>query len=340
MAKVSGSKNSWAGFAFESIECDTGSAFRAIATQRAVNGVHAMYKHSQVGEPQLRPNLERFFGTITKRAMPYIPGRTFSNPQERGDYDSEGRAALTDDQLALIFIRYFVDVYHQTEHAGLFNETPAAALERLGGTVGLPAQIPQTMRRHAFGILQTRILDARGIKFLAINYNSDELQQIRRSPGGNEVSFYVDRNDLGTISVWYNDKWLEVSKLLRNRYAGNAEIRTSIIFEALQAMQKVSDDAMTLMGVLPQVPTAQQLADLERNLYWGLSITDDAVPDLEDLIVADNGIGYVISSEIGGKNTVIDLPALPLPPQQKHTDRTKSVPKKDGDNWWLDGEDQ
>lgn len=357
-AKASGSKNSWRGFPFECIESDTGSAFRAKDTQRAVETTLATYKYPTVGEPQFRPFIERFFGTLTKRAMPYIPGRAFSNPRERGDYDSEGRAALTDDQLALIFIRYFVDVYHQTEHPGLFNETPAAALERLGGTVGLPAQIPQTMRRHAFGIHQTRILDARGIRFLAINYNSDELQQIRRSPGGNEVSFYVDRNDLGTISVWNNDRWLEVpcsvenfsrisllqwlevSKVLRNRYAGNAEIRTSIIFEALHAMQKVSDDAMTLMGVLPQVPTAQQLADLERNLYWGLSVTDDAVPDLEDLIVADNGIGYVISSEIGGKSTEINLPAVPLPPQMENTDYAKSVQKKDRDGWYLEGDDQ
>lgn len=358
LAKASGSKSSWAGFPFESIESDTGSAFIATATQRAVNGILATYKRAQVGEPQLRGHLERFFGSLTKRAMPYVPGRTFSNPAERGDYDSDGRAALTDDQLALIFIRYFVDVYHQTEHPGLFNETPAAALERLGGTVGLPPQISKTTRRHAFGIRQTRTIDARGIRFLAINYNSDELQQIRRSPSGNEVSFYVDRNDLGTISVWNNDKWLEVpcsvenfsgisllkwlevSKLLRNRYAGNAEIRTSIIFEALHAMQKVSNDAMTLMGVLPQVPTAQQLADLERNLYWGLSVIDDAVPDLEDFTVADNGIGYVINSEMGGKSTEIDRPALPLPPQLKNTGYAKSGLKKDRDNWWLEGDDQ
>lgn len=102
LARAAGSASSWHGFPFECVQSDTGSAFRAKATQRAVTETLAAYCYPTVGEPGFRPYIERFFGSLTVRAMPYIPGRTFRDPKERGDYDSEGRAALTDDQLALI----------------------------------------------------------------------------------------------------------------------------------------------------------------------------------------------------------------------------------------------
>ncbi|MEP5760626.1 MAG: hypothetical protein ABJ327_15200 [Litoreibacter sp.] len=319
IARAAGCAYDWRGFSFECLESDTGTAFRAEATQRAVSTACATYVYPQVGQPQLRGIIERIFRTFSERIMPYIPGQTFNNPQSRGDYDTEGRAVLTDDHLAIIFIRYIVDVYHQTQHRGLLGEAPADALERLEGKPGLPPKFSQTTRRRAFGIRQERTVTARGIRFLGIDYGDDceELQKIRKESGSNVRAFYVDPENLGTISIWNNDHWIEVKcsvenfhnirlvewiavgKILRTRYSSQAEIKTSVIFEALSDIRKRSTEIQEIMGVLPQMYTAEDLERLDRELYWGLSIFDDKPTDIAGLQRAESGLGYVIGSTTG-----------------------------------------
>ncbi|WP_298297805.1 hypothetical protein [uncultured Litoreibacter sp.] len=323
IAIAAGCACEWRGFSFESLETDTGPAFRAKPTQRAVNTVCATYSYPEVGQPQLRGIIERVFLTITNRAMPYFPGQTFRNPQVRGDYDTEGRAVLTDDQLAVLFIRFIVDVYNQTEHSGLLGEAPADTLDRLAGTSGLPPKFSQKSRRRAFGIRQERTITARGIRFLGIDYggNCEELQAIRKEAGSNDRAFYVDPENLGTISVWNNDHWLdvecsienfhnirlvdwiEVGKILRSRYSSQAEIKTSIIFAALSDMRADSNNIQEIMGVLPQMYTSEDLERFDRELYWGLSIVDDTPTTINELRKADDGLGYVIGKTSTKKPT-------------------------------------
>ncbi|EIX1764644.1 hypothetical protein MJ718_004253, partial [Cronobacter sakazakii] len=39
--------------------------------------------------------MERIIGTAMQMIHDELPGTTFSNPDQRGDYDSENKAALT-----------------------------------------------------------------------------------------------------------------------------------------------------------------------------------------------------------------------------------------------------
>ncbi|WP_460272364.1 Mu transposase C-terminal domain-containing protein [Celeribacter sp. ULVN23_4] len=353
LAAAAETQSSWKGFPFESVASDTGSAFRAGPTTRAVTESHATYSYPNVGEPQLRGTIERVFRTFTHRAMPYIPGRTFSNPKERGDYQTEEAAVLTDDQLALIFIRYVVDVYHNTLHLGLFQETPAAALERLSGTVGIPPQLPRSMRRRAFGICLERQVTAKGISVTGIAYNSRALQVLRRRPQNTKVTLYLDPNDLGTISVWTGKEWLEVEcsvenfhgvkldewvavgRILRRRYAGQAALAADTIWDALQAMRSRANEAMRIMGVLPQQTTAEDVERLEKELYLGLSVIENEGPDLEGLERSTDGIGYIIGDPDVGQSDAPSVEAL-----SPSTD----VPDDDGDpdedtTWWQEGGD-
>ncbi|OCX63722.1 hypothetical protein BFP70_12000 [Thioclava sp. SK-1] len=350
LAAAAGATSKWRGFPFEGVESDTGSAFRAGATTRSVNETHASYSYPNVGEPQLRGVIERSFLTLTHRAMPYVPGRTFSNPKERGDYPTEETAVLTDDQLALLFIRYIVDVYHNTPHTGLLGETPAAALERLGGTVGLPPKLPATMRRRAFGIALERKVTAKGISVLKVAYNSGMLQELRRRPQNTKVQLYLDPNDLGTISIWTGKEWLEVDcrvenyhgvkldewvavgRILLRRYTGQAALAADTIWDALQAMRSRANEAMRIMGVLPQQTTAEDVERLEKELFLGLSVIENEEPDLDGLDRATHGFGYVI----GGPDIVED-------------ERPTSMPEADVDhsliegsedlNWWKPEDD-
>ncbi|EKE71402.1 MULTISPECIES: Mu transposase C-terminal domain-containing protein [Roseobacteraceae] len=353
LAAAAGAESIWHGFPFEGVESDTGSAFRAGATTRAVNETCAAYSYPTVGEPQFRGTIERPFLTFTYRVMPYLPGQTFANPKERGDYPTEETAVLTDDQLALIFIRYVVDVYHNTPNAGLFRETPAKALERLSGTVGLPPQLPRSMRRRAFGISLERKVTSKGITVLGVAYNSRELQKLRRRPENTKVTLHLEPNDIGMISVWTGREWLEVEcsvenfhgvkldewiavgRILRRRYVGQAALAADTIWDALQAMRSRANEAMRIMGVLPQQATAEDIARLEKELYLGLSVVENEIPELDALDLADDGIGYVIGDPDAGQGG-----ALPGDAPSTSDDEEVDLddPEEDTD-WWQEGED-
>ncbi|GFE65106.1 Mu transposase C-terminal domain-containing protein [Litoreibacter roseus] len=344
LAQAAGSKSTWRGFTFECLDNDTGGGFLGKTTRRAVEMIQSAQFYGKVGEPQFRGPVERLFGTFSVRAMPYIPAQTFRNPQVRGDYDTEAKVALTDDQLALIFIRFIVDVYHQSEHGGLFGETPSSALERLEGTIGTPPKLTPKTRRKAFGIRQERTVTARGIRFLGIDYggSNETLQSIRKRHGTNELAFYVDPQNLGTISVWDDGNWLEVrssienfegikltdwietTRILRSRYSAQAELKASVVFDGLNYMRARATEAQRIMGVLPQMPTSADLQGLERELHWGLSVVDDTPTAVQDLPPAESGIGYKIGEISPAPNArqhpTGDEMAVPSSPPAAQTD--------------------
>ena len=153
---------------------------------------------------------------------------------------------------------------------------------------------------------------------MGIDFNSKELQKIRQERGGKERAFYIDPENIGTISVWNKDHWIEagcsienfhnlrlvdwieVGKILRSRYSARAELKTSIIFAALNDMRSRATDALKIKGVLPQMFTSADLERLDRELYWGLSVLDDKPTDIAGLQRAEGGLGYVIGSTGGG----------------------------------------
>lgn len=344
LAAVAMAQSEWTGFAFETIESDTGSAFRAADTVRAVNEAFATYCYPQTGEPQLRGVIERVFGTFTMRAMPHVPGRTFSNPIDRGDYPSDEFAVLTDNQLALIFVRYIVDVYHNTPHEGLFGETPADALRRMEATVGLPPRLSERVQRRAFGLRFSGHLTRRGIRFLAISYNSPELQLIRHNSSAAELTCYLNPEDLSAISVWTGSEWVEVhtsieafagvmlsewiatTKLLRKKHQAQAEIQSHVIAEALDYMRSTSQDALTLMRVLPQHPTEEDLKRLNSNLYWGLNVIEEDPADLDHLATASGSIGYVIGSPVPPTTQETPPPTSQIPESE--------INENNEPQWW------
>lgn len=72
--------------------------------------------------PVMRPHfgglIERMMGTVGKE-LHALPGTTFSNPQERGEYDSGKTAAFTLAELERWVTHFIVDVYHQRKHSTL-----------------------------------------------------------------------------------------------------------------------------------------------------------------------------------------------------------------------------
>ena len=77
-----------------------------------------------VAQPELKGAIERVFGTLSRDLFHALPGTVFCNVDDRGDYPSEQRAALTLQTFTHVLVRWIVDVYHCTPHRGLAGRTP------------------------------------------------------------------------------------------------------------------------------------------------------------------------------------------------------------------------
>lgn len=152
--------------------------------------------------PWWKGAVERFIGTMNRGVAHGNPGTTFSNIFEKGDYDPVKNAAITLNLLKLILNKWVVDVYHQKPHRSLDNLPPAVKWS----TSVTPEEIliPDNPARldAILGSVDKRVLTHKGIEFLGLFYNSNELANLRRRKGDVlKVDIRIDEGDLGHIHV-------------------------------------------------------------------------------------------------------------------------------------------
>ena len=87
----------------EKIYVDNGTDFHSVALTRGCfqHGIQIEYR--PLGQPQYGGMIERVIGTFMK-LVHTIPGTTFSNVNERGEYNSDKHACLTLGELEHWFI--------------------------------------------------------------------------------------------------------------------------------------------------------------------------------------------------------------------------------------------
>ena len=95
------------------IHCDNAKEFRGTVIGRACQDHDIAVEHRPPREPRYGGHIERGFGTWLTRAR-RLKGTTFSNVEQKGDYDSEGRAIMTRAELEKWFTIYVTKVYANT----------------------------------------------------------------------------------------------------------------------------------------------------------------------------------------------------------------------------------
>ena len=90
ISKQLGCKKQWSqhGHVF-CVAVDNGGSFVNADFKAALTDLGIAYEVLPAGVPKLRGRIERVFRTFGTLLMPHLTGRTFSNPQERGDYPSD-----------------------------------------------------------------------------------------------------------------------------------------------------------------------------------------------------------------------------------------------------------
>jgi putative transposase len=104
------------------IHLDNAKEFRGNMLKRACEQHGIILEHRPKGQPNYGPHVERAFRTFMGECHS-IQGTTFSNVQAKMEYDSEGKACMTLDELELWFTVFVVYCYHHRKHKGI-NDIP------------------------------------------------------------------------------------------------------------------------------------------------------------------------------------------------------------------------
>ncbi len=191
----------WPAFGLpDGVHSDNGSDFRSATFQRACANLGIETDYRPLGAPRYGGHIERLIGTAQSE-MHLLPGTTFSNVADRGDYDSDGSAALTLDEFETWLWRFIAADYNARIHSA--TGRPPLLAWRLGadGRDFVP-RTPSDPERVAFEFLPSvsRAITRQGVVLNRIHYYEPFLEPLF-DIGDRKLVVRFDPRDLSRIYV-------------------------------------------------------------------------------------------------------------------------------------------
>ena len=177
---------------------DHGSDFTSVRLQRVCLDTHIRLIHSQVGRPQGRGKIERFYGTITTELLPHLPGHI--------PHGTRGKPitppTLTLPELDTILERFLTTDYHQRVH----SETGQPPVTRwiADGWIPRTAAHPEDLDLLLLTAATGRTVQRDGIRFAGTRYVSPVLAAYV----GERVTIRHDPRDAAEVRVYHHDQYL------------------------------------------------------------------------------------------------------------------------------------
>ena len=254
------------------IHADNAREFRGHMLQRACKEYSIDLEWRPVKQPRYGAHIERLLGTFNEE-IHALPGTTFSNPTERGEYDSEGKAVMTLAEFERWLIAYITGVYHQREHSSLLT-SPVKQYEKgiLGGDDmpgrGLPRRIADEDRLR-FDLMPffERTVQPYGVVLDEVHYYSDVLRRFvntkepghprtkrkftfRRDPRDISILYFYDPEVKDYFRIPYRDTahppisiWEFREARRRLEKEGVKAINEVLVFESYEQMRTIEDRA-------------------------------------------------------------------------------------------------
>jgi putative transposase len=201
----------------EVLKMDNGPEFHSKSLRAAAGQLRMELRRMPRKTPHMKGGIERTIGIVSRDFLGFLPGRLFSNPQVRGDYDSQGRAAVDFEKLQELLTIYIVDILHNKPMGVLLGRTPLMMWESFAGyNVRMPPDPADLDAVLALTI--DRTVTKAGITFLGLIYRSPQLSGLRKRAGhiGKMLMVKVDPMDLGSVLVLDESdgnrrgRWIEV----------------------------------------------------------------------------------------------------------------------------------
>jgi putative transposase len=254
------------------IHCDNAKEFRGTVIGRACQDHDIAVEHRPPREPRYGGHIERGFGTWLTRAR-RLKGTTFSNVEQKGDYDSEGRAIMTRAELEKWFTIYVAKVYANTYHKGIKTTPLAKYKEGILGTddrpgIGLPGRVAEpTAFMLDFMPFEERTIQEYGVVIDHIFFWDDALRPwiqardpedskhprkftFRIIPRDMREIYFRDPASNTYIAIPYRDRtrppvsrWEILAAEKRLREAGYARVDEVLIFQAVEEMRRLEQES-------------------------------------------------------------------------------------------------
>ncbi|HTH09460.1 MAG TPA: hypothetical protein VMA55_07810, partial [Acidovorax sp.] len=185
----------------QTLVVDNGLEFHGQSLEFAAGQFGIIIQTCPRRQPWYKGKIERFFRTVQGDLIALIPGRSFSNVLERGDYDSSRHAAVSLETLHRLLNVWIADVYHAQAHSAL-QQSPLAKWDSLIDQVDRHLPESAVWLDAAFGKPGRRVLGHEGIQFDSLSYNSAEMGDLRARLGDRiPVDIITNDEDVGYLFV-------------------------------------------------------------------------------------------------------------------------------------------
>jgi putative transposase len=194
---------------------DNGKEFIGKDLLDACSILSVILQRTPVKTPYFKAGVERIFDTTNTGVFHTLPGTSFADPAQRGNYNSLKHACISLNDLDQILHIFLLDIYAEDFHRGL-NGIPARrwedAIEK-----GFFPRVPPSVQelQILLGRVEDRTIQPYGIEFESLRYNSSDLIPLRTrmsKQDDKKVKFKYNPGDLGCIWVRdpFNNEYIEV----------------------------------------------------------------------------------------------------------------------------------
>lgn len=260
-SSIWGAKTSHPSFGFpELLKLDNGKVEHSNSIKAFAAQARFEIRWCPRAKGKLKPHIERAIGTVSRDFMAFLPGKVFRDVREKGDYRSDAKAEFTLEEIRYWFGYYICEIYHNRTHRGLFKQTPLQRWRDLG-MVGVKLPSSYKELQAIAGLVVPRKVTNKGVCFLGLQYQSDELVAAHRSGGhtGKIYTVKVDPLDMSHVFVlddvarkWLKvpaldqvlteglsvAEWKEVTALARRQVAANSQVPMRVLRAARRELQE------------------------------------------------------------------------------------------------------
>jgi putative transposase len=240
---------------------DNASEFKSEALRRGCSQHGIKLEYRPLGQPHYGGVVERLIGTMMTMVHE-LPGTTFSNTRERGEYNSDAKAVLTLAELQR-WMALAVACYHGEPHEGLGGRTPGGVWAEKVASSGAPKTVTNQIAFLVdFLPVARRKLTRTGFVLDHVQYYSDALKPlIARRERLDRFVLRRDPRDVSRLWALHPDtgEYLEVpyrtwsrpaisvwerrAAAARLREQGRAEIDENALFAMVEQMRHLTEDA-------------------------------------------------------------------------------------------------
>ncbi|MDQ8205905.1 Mu transposase C-terminal domain-containing protein [Coraliomargarita sp. SDUM461003] len=275
------------------VHADNAGEFKGNLLQETALDYKFRIEWRSVKKPENGAHVERIMGTVMKRVHD-IPGTTFSNIQERAEYDSDGNAILTTREFEEWLMLFILKYYHNRKHPGLGMSPLEKYNEVIFGTEnspgrGLPFGVSDP-RRLKLDFLPSirRVVRPEGVEIDGIFYSADalspwigigpdektKLHQFKRDPRCISPIYFYDPKIDDYIEVPFRQRSRKPASIWELREAkrrlkdsGRDKYTESELFDALEQMEEILNKAAEKSKSARKQVQAKKDRDRKQSIY-------------------------------------------------------------------------